>query len=424
MTAAAEIVRTLYRGSNASGLRIEGGIAPSCLFAAASESTARLYGDDIERIGVSSSARILVEGTAEFAKVVKRRRGPLLRVLRHGETLKSAADAAVASASAAGYDAVEFTSMADMGIAIISESAFVRNMPTKDSGDARALTGRTVVLYHGCASFDDVMGEGLVFDRDRTNDFGEGGYLQSCGGTYLTDSIEVAAFYANNATCSEYALGCDPAIFAIEIDEALLIADEDKIWDPMRVICETVSRRRVEGDELDLSEARQAADEFLARHGDEAARRVEDKFMLKGASKLDLDQISSAIRAFIIRATSYEWNPASEEMSDELTAINSFCSVASHTVSRRWLSEHYDNFSLSCRTMEAISVTDGPARIVGHIRLRMGELGMSVEGIDFAGHFDQEDAIDFEGSFIEKATERSGCEIEPYSWDNAGELCA
>jgi hypothetical protein len=146
--------------------------------------------------------------------------------------------------------------------------------------------------------------------------------------------------------------------------------------------------------------------------------------MLNGVAKLDRDQIGSAIRAFIIRATSYEWNPASEEMSDELSAINSFCSVASHTVSRRWLSEHYDDFSLSCRTMEAISVTDGPARIVGHIRLRMGELGMSVEGIDFAGHFDQEDAIDFEGSFIEKATERSGCEIEPYSWDNAGELCA
>jgi hypothetical protein len=423
MTAAAGIVRTLYRGSNGSGLRIEGGIAPECLFAAANEATARLYGDDIERIGVTAAAKILVEGTAEFAKVVKRRRGPLLRVLRHGETLKSAADAAVASATAAGYDAVEFTSMADMGIAIINETAFARHMPATDMGNDRVLSGRTVVLYHGCASFDAVMAEGLVFDRSRTNDFGEGGYLQSCGGTYLTDSIEVAAFYANNATCSDYALGCDPTVFAIEIDEALLIADEDKVWDPMRVICETVSRRRVEGDDLDLSEARQAADEFLARHGDEVSRRVEEKFRLKGTQS-DRDQIGDAIRAFIVRATSYEWDPASDDMSAELAAINSFCSLASHTVSRRWLSEHYDQFSLSCRTMDPISTKDASARIVGHIRLRMGHLGMSVEGIDFAGHFDEEDAIDFEESFIEKASERSGCDIEPYSWREAEELRA
>ncbi len=417
-----QIVRTLYRGSNASGLKIEGGIAPGCLFAAANEETARLYGDHIERIGVTSFARILVEGTAEFARVAKRRRGPLLRVLRHGETLKSAADAAVTSAAAAGYDAVEFTSMADMGIAIMNEAAFVRNVPRATTADTRELSGRTVVLYHGCASFDEVMAEGLVFDRARTNDFGEGGYLQSCGGTYLTDSIEVAAFYANNATCSEYALGCDPAVFAVEIDEGLLIADEDKIWDPMRVIVEMLSRRRIDGGDLDLAEARAAADKFLFRHGDEASRKVEEKFLLKGMD-YDPQQVRAAIRAFIVRATSYEWNPSSDDVASELSAIDAFCATASRTVSRRWLSEHYDEFSLSCRTMEAISPSGGPARIVGHIRLRMGDLGMSVEGIDFAGHFDEEDAIGFEESFIEKATERSGCDIEPYSWNEAEGLC-
>jgi hypothetical protein len=421
MTAPAEIVRTLYRGSNGSGLRIEGGIAPSCLFAASSEAVARLYGDEIERIGVTSSARILVEGTAEFARVVKRRRGPLLRVLRHGETLKSAADAAVASATAAGYDAVEFTSMADMGIAIINESEFARHMPAAEAGEARELAGRTVVLYHGCASFDSVMAEGLVFDRDRVNDFGEGGYLQSCGGTYLTDSIEVAAFYANNATCSEYALGCDPTVFAIEIDEALLIADEDKIWDAMRVILETVARTRIGRDDLDLAEARQAADEFLARHGNEVLRKVEEKFRLTDDNR---EQIGSAIRAFMVRGTSYEWDPAADHMVAELAAINTFCALASHTISRRWLSEHYDEFTLSCRTMEPICVTDGPARIVGHIRLRMGNRGMSVEGIDFAGHFDEEDVMTFEESFIEKAADRSGCEIEPYHGELQATLAA
>lgn len=412
-------MKTLYRGTNASGLRIEGGIAPECLFAAADRDTARLYGDEIEMIGVRPEARVLIEGTAEFARVVKRRRGPLLRVLRHGENLLSAADAAVRSAREAGYDAVEFTSMKDMGVAILNEAAFIRNMAPPVEP---VLSGRTVVLYHGCASFDDVSRDGLIFDPGRTNDFGEGAYLASCGGTYLSDSLELAAFYAANAHMSEANLGGDPCVFAVEIDEALLIADEDKIWDSMRVIVETLSGERIWGCDLEHDEAVEMAESFISRHGDEAIRRIESKFLLKGTG-VDTETVREGLRAFIVRAVSYEWNPSDPASDRDLEAINRFCAAASRTISRRWLSEHYDDFALTCRTLESVSPVGmiSPARIVGHARLQVDSSGLSITSAECHGYLDQDDLEEFEEWFIEKVSERAGCNISSHA--DKSEFC-
>lgn len=392
---------------------MEGGIAPDCLFAAGDIDTARLYGEKIENIGVRPEARILLEGTAEFARVVKRRRGELLRVLRHGETLSSAATEAVQSASEAGYDAVEFTSMKDMGIAIMNEAAFIRNLQVDQQA---VLSGRTVVLYHGCASFDDICRDGLVFDSNRSNDFGEGGYLASCGGTYFSDSLELAAFYAVNAHMSEANFAGDPCVFAVEIDEALLIADEDKVWDSMRVILETLSGKLLRECELEHDEAIELAEALLARHGDDAMRQIEDKFLLKGTG-YDAAAARDGLRAFIIRAASYEWNPSDPACSVELEAINAFCGLASRTISRRWLSEHYEDISLTCRTLHPISPagTDPAARIVGHVRLEVDSSGLSIRAADCTGHFDRDDLIEFEEFVIDKISERAGCEIEPFA---------
>lgn len=126
---------------------MSGGIAPECLFVASSIDVAVLYGNEIEQIAVHPDARILLEGTVEFARVVKRRRGELIRRLRPGETLSSAATAAVQSARAAGYDAVEFTSMKDMGIAIINPAAFVRNYKGASHGSGKC----RVVVHEACA---------------------------------------------------------------------------------------------------------------------------------------------------------------------------------------------------------------------------------------------------------------------------------
>lgn len=122
--------RVIYRGTNNSGERIVGGIAEGALFAAADEDVARSYaGTDgsVERIAVMPDARVLVEGSAEFAKVTGRRRGKLINTMRKGENLKTAADDVAAKARVAGYDAVEFTSMRDLGIAIFNEAKFIRN---------------------------------------------------------------------------------------------------------------------------------------------------------------------------------------------------------------------------------------------------------------------------------------------------------
>lgn len=122
--------RVIYRGTNASGEKIKGGIAEGTLFAAADEAVAQSYagtGGRVERIAVKPDAKILVEGSAEYAKVTGRRKGKLINTMRKGENLLTASNAVAEQARAAGYDAIEFTSMKDLGIAIFNEAMFVRD---------------------------------------------------------------------------------------------------------------------------------------------------------------------------------------------------------------------------------------------------------------------------------------------------------
>jgi hypothetical protein len=268
-----------------------------------------------------------------------------------------------------------------------------------------------MLLYHGCASYRQASKEGLIYDPNRANDFGEGEYLQSCGGTYLSDSIEVAAFYADNATNSEVFMGDDPCVFAVEVDDDLLLADEDKVWDAMRAVVERALGRRL-WDETDAEDAHERIDALFARNGRAIEEWVADKFRLSGEVR---DTIEPAVRAFLLRATCYDWSVVQPGFEAELTAINEFCSLASGTISHGWLSEHYDTFVVTCRTLSPITPmgSDGPARIVGSIRLVMGDLGLSVQAIEFDGEFSEEDALDFEGFYIQKAQERAGCEIAP-----------
>ena len=112
--------RVVYRGDTGSNQRITGGISEGNLFVSPHEDVAKLYGDKISEFTLPDTARVLVEGTPEFAKVTGRRRGPLLRTMRQGENLVQASTDAVNAAKSAGYDAVEFNSMRDLGISIIN----------------------------------------------------------------------------------------------------------------------------------------------------------------------------------------------------------------------------------------------------------------------------------------------------------------
>lgn len=114
--------RTVYRGTTGGTERITGGISDGDLFVTPFEDVARLYGDKIDKFDLSPDAKVLVEGTPEFAKLTGRRKGPLLRTMRQGENLRDAANDAAAKARAAGYDAIEFNSMKDLGIAVFNQS--------------------------------------------------------------------------------------------------------------------------------------------------------------------------------------------------------------------------------------------------------------------------------------------------------------
>jgi hypothetical protein len=113
----------LFRGTNNSGERITGGIGEGYLFGSPHEDVARLYGDNVSQFELMDNARILREGTSEFAQLTGRKRGELLRTMRAGENIRDAANDAIARARDAGYDAVEFTSMRDMGVAVLNPAA-------------------------------------------------------------------------------------------------------------------------------------------------------------------------------------------------------------------------------------------------------------------------------------------------------------
>lgn len=160
------VVKILYRGTNDSGEKIKGGIAEGSLFATPYEDVARSYAGSsgvIERIGLLSGAKMLTEGTREFAKLTGRRPGKLLNTMRDGENLKKACDDSVDKARAAGYDCVEFTSFRDLGTVILNAEMVIRSYippeevaAAKDAfsdwfGSSKVVNGqgKPMVVYHG-----------------------------------------------------------------------------------------------------------------------------------------------------------------------------------------------------------------------------------------------------------------------------------
>lgn len=275
-----------------------------------------------------------------------------------------------------------------------------------------------MLLYHGSAEYEAIARNGLSFDRERANSFGEGEYLASCGGIYFSDSLEVAAFYANNAASGEQSIGGDPCVFAVEIDESLLVADEDKMWDAMRVICESIDGRRFKTD-LTIDEAKKYSLRFIGDKWEELFGQVCRKFLIRQPSSEDGQAVKDAVRAFVIRGSCFEWS-LDGSFEQEIQAIDEFCRLAAPTISRRWLSEHYDDFSLTCRTYSDVAPmsSDSPVRIVGSIVLRMDTQGLAVSGISFDGVFDEEDVEEFQDAFIEKCRETAGCDIEAFDLDD------
>lgn len=122
--------KVYYRGTTGSNEKIKGGIGEGHLWITPHQDVAHSYagsGGNVETIGVHPDAKILVEGSKEFAKLTKRKIGKLINTMRKGENIKTAAEDALNKAKEAGYHGIEFNSMKDLGTAIFDTSQVKRN---------------------------------------------------------------------------------------------------------------------------------------------------------------------------------------------------------------------------------------------------------------------------------------------------------
>lgn len=121
--------RLFYRGTNPENTnRIDSPFAKGKLFVSSDRTKAKAYGRNIEVIEAKPSAKILYEGSYEFAKTFGKR--SVLGNLRKGESYPDGLQRAVDAAEARGYDAVHFERQGDVGTVILNEKEFIRT-PTR-----------------------------------------------------------------------------------------------------------------------------------------------------------------------------------------------------------------------------------------------------------------------------------------------------
>jgi hypothetical protein len=264
-------------------------------------------------------------------------------------------------------------------------------------------------LYHGSANCDDIRQQGLLPVSPVETDFSDDLRLKSLGGVYMTDRADLAAFYAAKSTSSEMSLGGDPCLFAIEIDEGALIADEDQVvWVFREEIRQTSSLPFDDG--LSIKEV----DELIEEHINDLsglARRLKSRFELSDVNddQTDLDALLTAtVRAVLVRDLSFEYDPEGES-ADDVAAINRFCSLARVAIDPAWNASHTGEVHMTARTMSPVSpqATGTGSRIVGSIRLKMDATGLNIEDIEFDGVFELEDALAFQDDFIWRSQETS-----------------
>jgi hypothetical protein len=122
---------TYYRGTEPGETkRISTGDSSwdSHLFAADQVKHARNYGRSIEEIQLKSDAKVLVEGSKEFKKLVGG--------YKSGESTLSYSSRAAKLAKAAGYDIVHFKMQGDVGTAIMNTDAIESRKPYTSTGTA------------------------------------------------------------------------------------------------------------------------------------------------------------------------------------------------------------------------------------------------------------------------------------------------
>lgn len=268
-------------------------------------------------------------------------------------------------------------------------------------------------FYHGSAQFDNIMKDGLVQESGYETDFSDDNRLISLGGIYMTNKPEVAAFYAEMASHSEQSLGMDPCIFEIDITHHDLIADEDKLWAAIDgTVLKTLG---LEGEEGGFSQV--DIEDILAEHDYKRDQLISDvAFKLQTSIAHEEDEILhyDAIKAFVLRSLSYEWDPAGEN-ADDVEAINELCKRARATLTDEWCKRNLGNYAITARTLLPVGnmESDSNVKIIGYAKLGLSNNGMEITGIEYGGTLTLDDGLTLQEVFIENAQNR-GVKVESF----------
>jgi hypothetical protein len=261
-------------------------------------------------------------------------------------------------------------------------------------------------FFHGSAQFDSIMKDGLVQESDYETDFSDDNRLVSLGGIYVTNNPEVAAFYAEMASQSEQSLGMDPCIFEVRITHHDLVADEDKLWAAIqRNVLSTFGLQDEEGgfSEIDI-------EDILAEYDykrDDLVRQVAYTLQTSIEHEEDETLHYNAIKAFVLRSMSYEWDPSGENAED-VTAINELCKRARAALTVEWCQRNAGSEAVTARTLSPVGSmsSDNEVKIIGYAKLVLSDNGLAITGIDYGGTLSLDDGLALQAAFIEQARER------------------
>ena len=260
-------------------------------------------------------------------------------------------------------------------------------------------------LFHGTGAWDPIRETGLIIPDSDNRTFAEDdAQIASLHGVYMSDRVDIAAFYAIKSVNSEAFIAGYPAFFVIETDPDHLTADEDKIdFAVMRVI--------ERGTRIRDGEAPKFMEDLGWRRASVLDSLKQD--LLLGAEITD-DEIWEGVRGFVYRKGDVGWpfelEDTDQNVGDLTAAINRLCEAARATINHRWMTRYYgEDYCLSCRSTTPIGAHNG---LIGGAQLLMSNDGMSIIGVDTFGDVSEDEIEAFKASSIQYYEEISTCVVE------------
>jgi hypothetical protein len=192
----------------------------------------------------------------------------------------------------------------------------------------------------------------------------------------------------------------------LEVDQESLIADEDKIWSAIQSDYAFANLGFEDGDEAELVSM---FEEGLQKH-ESLFKRIMSDLQIDDVEE-NFDSFIKGLRAFILRAYSWEW--CEEANKQEFEDINKICDLARSTVSHDWMSRQFSEYAITCRSLSSVSPdpNSGENKIVGAICLRMNSDGLKIGEVEAYGSVTKKDINDFVSNFKSAVRNISGSRV-------------